>query len=128
LKRLPAGYQRGGDGSVVIAANTRVREAIELIFRKFRELRTIRQAFQWFRDHDVELPVNPARGGNHLVWQIPTQAFVRAHWRYAPPGEPFICFEPMTAPTNALVTGAGVAAVRPGDRFSARFSITASET
>ena len=77
LKRLPAGYQRGGDGSVVIAANTRVREAIELIFRKFRELRTIRQAFQWFRDHDVELPVNPARGGNHLVWQIPTQAFVR---------------------------------------------------
>lgn len=45
---------------------------------------------------------------------------------YAPPGEPFICFEPMTAPTNALVTGAGVAAVRPGDRFLARFSITAS--
>jgi len=45
---------------------------------------------------------------------------------YAPPGEPFICFEPMTAPTNALVTGAGVAAVRSGDRFSARFSITVS--
>ena len=77
LKRLPAGYERGGEGNVVITADTRVREAIELIFKKFRQRRTIRQAFQWFRDHDVELPVNPARGGNQLVWQIPTQAFVR---------------------------------------------------
>ena len=77
LKRLPAGYERDMDGHAVITADTRVREAIALVFKKFRELRTIRQAFQWFRDHDVPLPVNPARGGNRLVWQIPTQAFVR---------------------------------------------------
>lgn len=77
LKRLSAGYERDVDGNVTMAADTRVREAIDLIFKKFREVRTIRQAFQWFRDHDVELPVNPARGGNQLVWQIPTQGFVR---------------------------------------------------
>jgi DNA invertase Pin-like site-specific DNA recombinase len=77
LKRLPAGYERDMDGNAVITADTRVREAITSVFKKFRELRTIRQAFQWFRDHDVELPVNPARGGNKLVWQIPTQGFVR---------------------------------------------------
>jgi hypothetical protein len=77
LKRLPAGYERDREGRVTIAADARVREAIELVFKKFGELRTIRQTFQWFRDHDVELPVNPARGGNQLVWQIPTQAFVR---------------------------------------------------
>jgi len=77
LKRLPAGFERNLDGKVVITADTRVREAIALVFKKFREVRTIRQAFQWFRDHDVELPVNPARGGNVLAWQIPTQAFVR---------------------------------------------------
>lgn len=77
LKRLPAGYQRDIDGNAVIAADTRVREAIALVFKKFRELRTIRQAFLWFRDQDVQLPVNPARGGNQLVWQIPTQGFVR---------------------------------------------------
>lgn len=76
LKRLPAGYERDIDGNVVITADLRVREGIELIFKKFREVRTIRQAFQWFRDHDVELPVNPARGGNQLIWQIPTKAFV----------------------------------------------------
>ena len=77
LKRLPAGYQRDIDGNAVITADTRVREAIALVFKKFRELRTIRQAFLWFRDQDVQLPVNPSRGGNQLVWQIPTQGFVR---------------------------------------------------
>lgn len=76
LKRLPSGYERDWDGKVVITADARVHEAIALVFKKFREVRTIRQTFLWFRDHDVELPVNPARGGNSLVWQIPTQAFV----------------------------------------------------
>ena len=77
LKRLPAGYERDSNGALAIVADVRVREAISLIFKKFREKRTIRQAFQWFRDHDVELPANPARGGTSLVWQIPTLAFVR---------------------------------------------------
>jgi hypothetical protein len=77
LKRLPAGYQRDTVGYAVFTADSRVRDAIALVFKKFRELRTIRQAFLWFRDQDVQLPVNPARGGNQLVWQIPTQGFVR---------------------------------------------------
>lgn len=39
---------------------------------------------------------------------------------YAPPGEQFICFEPMTAPTNALVTGDGL---RRESSFTSRFSV-----
>lgn len=42
---------------------------------------------------------------------------------FAPPGEAVICFEPMTAPTNALVSGDGLRTVAPGDEFSAAFSI-----
>jgi galactose mutarotase-like enzyme len=42
---------------------------------------------------------------------------------YSPAGAPFICFEPMTAPVNALRTGAGLRRVIPGDRFAATFSI-----
>jgi galactose mutarotase-like enzyme len=42
---------------------------------------------------------------------------------YAPPGEPFICFEPMTAPTDALRSGHGLRYVAPGATFSARFAI-----
>ena len=42
---------------------------------------------------------------------------------YAPPGSDFICFEPMTAPVNALVSGAGLRRVAPGDVFRAAFEI-----
>ncbi len=42
---------------------------------------------------------------------------------FAPAGEDFICFEPMAAPTNALLSGDGLRRVEPGSFFSARFSI-----
>lgn len=42
---------------------------------------------------------------------------------FAPPGEAVICFEPMTAPTNALVSGDGLRTVAPGTEFRAAFSI-----
>jgi aldose 1-epimerase len=42
---------------------------------------------------------------------------------FAPPGSQFICFEPMTAPTNALRSGAGLRRVTPGREFLATFSI-----
>ncbi|HEX4626202.1 MAG TPA: aldose 1-epimerase [Solirubrobacteraceae bacterium] len=42
---------------------------------------------------------------------------------WAPPGEHFICYEPMTAPTNALVTHRGLSLARPDDAYEARFSV-----
>jgi aldose 1-epimerase len=42
---------------------------------------------------------------------------------YSPAGESFICFEPMTAPTNALRSGDGLRSVEPGETFRAAFSI-----
>lgn len=41
---------------------------------------------------------------------------------FAPEGKPFCAIEPMTAPTNALVTG-DHPSVRPGEMFSAAFTI-----
>jgi DNA invertase Pin-like site-specific DNA recombinase len=75
LKRLPVGYARDGTGKVVIHPDQRICEAIRLVFIKFRELWSVRQTFQWFRDHDVELPANPIRG-TRLVWKIPSQSLV----------------------------------------------------
>ncbi|MEI6793037.1 MAG: aldose 1-epimerase, partial [Actinomycetes bacterium] len=43
---------------------------------------------------------------------------------YAPPDQPFICFEPMTAPTNALISGDRLSSVAPGEQFTAAFKIT----
>jgi aldose 1-epimerase len=43
---------------------------------------------------------------------------------YAPPGRDYICFEPMTAPTNALDSGQGLALVALGDEYRTRWSVT----
>jgi galactose mutarotase-like enzyme len=42
---------------------------------------------------------------------------------YAPQDDAVICFEPMTAPTNALVSGDGLRWVGPGEKFTAGFSV-----
>jgi DNA invertase Pin-like site-specific DNA recombinase len=76
FKRLPVGFARDLTGKVVLHPDQRVCEALRLVFMKFRERWSIRQTFQWFRDHDIELPVNPIRG-TRLVWKVPTQSLVR---------------------------------------------------
>src|ERR1700758_220258 len=76
FKRLPVGYAQDLTGKVVLHPDQRICEAIRLVFMKFRERWSIRQTFQWFRDHDIELPANPIRG-TKLIWKVPTQSLVR---------------------------------------------------
>ena len=45
---------------------------------------------------------------------------------YAPADQPFICFEPMTSPTNALISDDRLASVAPGEQFQASFRISLS--
>jgi aldose 1-epimerase len=42
---------------------------------------------------------------------------------YAPPDQPVICFEPMTAPVDALRSHEGLRSVPPGERASATFAL-----
>src|SRR4029434_9207041 len=76
FKRLPVGYAKDGTGKVVLHPDRRVCEAVQLVFTKFRELWSVRQTFQRFRDHDVELPANPIRG-TRRIWKRPSQSLVR---------------------------------------------------
>jgi DNA invertase Pin-like site-specific DNA recombinase len=80
FKRLPVGYVRDALGHIVLDPDRRVREAIHVVFAKFRECWSVRQTFQWFRDHDVELPANPICG-THIVWKIPSQSLIRDMFR-----------------------------------------------
>ena len=58
--------------------DARVRDAMGLVFKKFRESWSIRQTFKWFQDEGVELPVNKSVEGHmQLVWQLPKQSFIR---------------------------------------------------
>jgi aldose 1-epimerase len=46
---------------------------------------------------------------------------------YAAQGSDFICYEPMTAPVNALISGDGLRWVQPGDQFEAIFTISVNK-
>jgi galactose mutarotase-like enzyme len=45
----------------------------------------------------------------------------------APTVGQFICFEPMTAPANALRSGEGLTLLAPGERYAARFSVAVAD-
>jgi DNA invertase Pin-like site-specific DNA recombinase len=89
FKRLPVGYVRDSIGKVVLHPDQRICEAIQLVFAKFRERWSVRQTFQWFRDHDVELPANPIRGRS---WsgRFPVRAWSATF--YAIPSMPVLMF------------------------------------
>ena len=77
IRVLAPGYVQDLTGKMVKDANLRVQEVVELIFRKFREIGSIRQTYRWFHDEQIECPVNKTRGGRfQLVWQLPTQTFI----------------------------------------------------
>ena len=59
-------------------------------------------------------------------------SFGRSRYRfaqvYAPADDDVVAFEPMTAPTNALVAGGpDLPLVAPGGRYEAMFSITVDD-
>ncbi len=76
FKRLPVGFVLDAMNKVAFHPDRRVSEALQLVFLKFRERWSVRQTFQWFRDHDVELPANPIQG-TRLVWKVPSQSLIR---------------------------------------------------
>jgi aldose 1-epimerase len=47
---------------------------------------------------------------------------------YAPEASQFICFEPMTAPVDALISGDGLRWIKPGENFEAIFSISVEQS
>ena len=84
-----------------------------------------------FDDHFIELDDRPtfvvAGGGRRIEVEF-GEGYPYAQV-YAPLGtgeEPYVCFEPMTAPVNALVSGEGLHSVAPGGSFRADFSVRVS--
>jgi aldose 1-epimerase len=86
-----------------------------------------------YDDHFVELE-RPTRfalqgGGRRIELEL-GQGYPVAQV-FAPLGtedEPYVCFEPMTAPVNALVSGESLSVVPPGGSFRAEFSVRVQAT
>jgi DNA invertase Pin-like site-specific DNA recombinase len=69
---LPVGLCWTEDGRIDLDPDRRVQESIRLVFRKFRDLGSVRQVLLWMRGQKVQLPArtygNAARAA---VWKTP---------------------------------------------------------
>lgn len=75
---LPVGFS-WVDGRIEKDPDRRVREAIELVLQKFRELRSMRQVLLWLLDEELLLPVrDPRRSGDAIEWHRPVYHRVRS--------------------------------------------------
>jgi len=78
-------------------------------------------------DEGYELPERPrpftvSAAGRRLGVEF-LEGYTHAQ-TFAPAGQDLICFEPMTAPANALISHDGLRLAPPGEPFSAAFRIT----
>jgi recombinase/recombinase-like zinc beta ribbon protein len=70
VRRVPIGYVKGSDDRIEKDPDARVRSTIDLIFRKFAELGSVRQVYFWLDRQHIQLPV--VRGTEEartVVWQ-----------------------------------------------------------
>jgi galactose mutarotase-like enzyme len=76
-------------------------------------------------DHEypvIDGPFVLRGGGRRLTVRFGSPEFPVGH-AWAPEGESFVAWEPMTAQTNALVTGDGLEFVGPGATTSSTFVV-----
>jgi DNA invertase Pin-like site-specific DNA recombinase len=74
---VAAGYVKVGRGRIEKDPDKRVQQAIQLVFTKFAELHSARQAHIWLRDEGIELPAKSRRGEAHgVVWRLPAYNIV----------------------------------------------------
>lgn len=57
VQRVAVGYLRGADDRIEKDPDARVQSTIDLVFRKFAELGSVRQVYFWLDREQIELPV-----------------------------------------------------------------------
>lgn len=76
--RLPPGFVHDPCGRIVLDPDRRVRDAIALVFAKYRELWSARQVLLWFRDAELHVPVTTWGGGSaQIEWRRPSLTFIQ---------------------------------------------------
>lgn len=70
VRRVAIGYVKGAEGRIEKDPDARVRAALDLIFRKFAELGSVRQVYFWLNQQQIQLPI--VRGpdeAQEVLWQ-----------------------------------------------------------
>lgn len=78
LMTVAIGYVRAPNDRIEMDPDRRIRKAIELVFRKFRQFGSVRQVLLWLRQERIELPaVIYGAGGRGVIWKLPIYNVVR---------------------------------------------------
>jgi DNA invertase Pin-like site-specific DNA recombinase len=77
-QRLPTGYLRLPDGTVVKDPDEQVRHVIELVFEKFSELGSANKVLRYLRRNKILLPRRQSAGpqANQLLWKVASESAV----------------------------------------------------
>jgi len=77
--RLPVGYRRLGDGSVVQDPDEQVRTSLRTIFEQFALLQRARAVQRYFKAHDLQMPryVQDGPDLGRLFWVTPTYQMIQ---------------------------------------------------
>ena len=69
---IAIGYRRGADDRLEKDPDQRIREALALVFRKFKEIGSVRQLAIWLRQEHIDLPtVTYGLQGRVVLWRPP---------------------------------------------------------
>jgi hypothetical protein len=72
LNKVAIGYVRGLNGDLRKDPDERVRAAIDLIFRKFAELGSVRKVMLWHREEAIRVPYQHFEAqGRTVQWRLP---------------------------------------------------------
>ncbi|MGI8743244.1 MAG: recombinase family protein [Bryobacteraceae bacterium] len=70
VRRVPIGYVKGSDDRIEKDPDARIVSTIDLVFRKFAELGSVRQVYFWLDRQRIELPIAHGREEvREVVWQ-----------------------------------------------------------
>ena len=77
-QRLPTGYLRLPDGTVVKDPDEQVRHVIDLVFDKFSELGSANKVLRYLRKNEILLPRRQSAGpkANQLIWKVASESAV----------------------------------------------------
>jgi DNA invertase Pin-like site-specific DNA recombinase len=83
--RLPVGYRRLADGSVVQDPDEQVRTTLQTIFEQFAVLKAARSVQRYFLQHQLQMPrfEHTGHDAGRLVWVTPTYQMIH-HVRFNP--------------------------------------------
>src|SRR5437870_853992 len=70
LVAAPVGYLKTNAPHLEKDPDRRIQEAVELVFRKFSELGSVRQTLSWFLEHGLQLPARSVAG--EITWRRPS--------------------------------------------------------